>query len=133
MPDLMFNLLHDATSGWLHIAVFFCQMKQYKNILRVAQHVCLMCKTEKVVIGKRDLEDHFKKTNTVFSTNTMRQWFKLYFAGNIWVNNHDVDNEDILNLYSHSNIAFPPVIIASYLSALGCFKGGFRQFCKGII
>lgn len=108
-------------------------MKQYGKALRIVQYVSQKCTKEKKVLCGENFENHFNDIGMCFTRYTIRQWFRLYYSCNITVNEHDILNEYILQLFSKANLHYPSLVFAVYMACLCAYRCGFSELCREYI
>lgn len=73
------NTRHDAVSGWLLLASFFYERKQYKTTLYIVQHSLLKCSPEKFIQFMNLSDIHYDLLNShLYEPMTIVQLWKIF-------------------------------------------------------
>ena len=121
---LLYNIHQDAVSGWLMLASFYYQMKNYNTALNIVSYAVSKCTTEKVYYQKNLSNEQYAliKSKTIQRISITRI-LRLLLVRQVTFTKESTLIPAELNLEVVNGVHFlPPVVYSNFMSFLCHFR-----------
>ncbi|CAC5414224.1 unnamed protein product [Mytilus coruscus] len=126
------SIRHNAVSGWLLLASFIYQTKQYKKSLAILQYSLSKCTSEKLYLLRSLSNSHYELLNfDIFRRMPIVQLFKFLRLDSIdFCESSYFKPVEIQNMQNETLQSIPPVVFAHFLRFLCYYHLNDNRQCQ---